>query len=177
MFQFPAFASYPYVFEGKIPYINTWKPKPSSLTVWILQVFKVGSPIRKSMDQSLFAAPHGLSQRITSFIACACQGIHQLPLFHLIVLIANAHHLLGLEVLVLFACAQRGSKPAIRQSCDCRICQTQRSGYLLQPDPFDNTIDVFDRSALLELRRAARLQSILRPASRDWIRYRAVRQR
>jgi hypothetical protein len=43
------------------------------------------------MDQSLFAAPHGLSQRITSFIACACQGIHQLPLFHLIVLIANAH--------------------------------------------------------------------------------------
>jgi hypothetical protein len=43
------------------------------------------------MDQSLFAAPHGLSQRITSFIACACQGIHQLPLFHLIVLIANDH--------------------------------------------------------------------------------------
>jgi hypothetical protein len=45
------------------------------------------------MDQSLFAAPHGLSQRITSFIACACQGIHQMPLRHLIVLIANAHHL------------------------------------------------------------------------------------
>lgn len=43
------------------------------------------------MDQSSFAAPHGLSQRITSFIACACQGIHQLPLRHLIVLIANAH--------------------------------------------------------------------------------------
>jgi hypothetical protein len=43
------------------------------------------------MDQSSFAAPHGLSQRITSFIACACQGIHQLPLFHLIVLIANDH--------------------------------------------------------------------------------------
>jgi hypothetical protein len=62
------------------------------------------------MDQSLFAAPHGLSQRITSFIACACQGIHQLPLFHLIVLIANAHHLLDLANLVLFACAQRGAK-------------------------------------------------------------------
>jgi hypothetical protein len=43
------------------------------------------------MDQSLFAAPHGLSQRITSFIACACQGIHQLPFRHLIVLIANDH--------------------------------------------------------------------------------------
>ena len=57
----------------------------------ISQAFKVGFPIRRSMDQSLFAAPHGLSQRITSFIACACQGIHQLPLRHLIVLIANAH--------------------------------------------------------------------------------------
>ncbi len=45
------------------------------------------------MDQSLFAAPHGFSQRITSFFACACQGIHQMPLRHLIVLIANAHHL------------------------------------------------------------------------------------
>ena len=51
----------------------------------------MGCPIRKSTDQSLFAAPHGLSQRITSFIACACQGIHQMPLRHLIVLIANAH--------------------------------------------------------------------------------------
>ena len=32
---------------------------------------KVGFPIRKSMDQSFFAAPHGLSQRSTSFIASA----------------------------------------------------------------------------------------------------------
>ena len=54
---------------------------------------KVGCPIRRSMDQSLFAAPHGFSQRITSFFACACQGIHQMPLRHFIVLIANAHHL------------------------------------------------------------------------------------
>ena len=91
MFQFPAFASYPYVFESKIPYHNAWKPKPTSLSVWIFQAFKVGCPIRRSMDQSSFAAPHGLSQSITSFIACACQGIHQLPLFHLIVLIANVH--------------------------------------------------------------------------------------
>ena len=51
----------------------------------------MGCPIRKSTDQSLFAAPHGLSQRITSFIACACQGIHQMPLRHLIVLIAHDH--------------------------------------------------------------------------------------
>ncbi len=50
---------------------------------------EVGSPIRKSPDQSLFAAPQRLSQRITSFIACAYQGIHQTPLRHLIVLITN----------------------------------------------------------------------------------------
>jgi hypothetical protein len=49
------------------------------------------------MDQSLFAAPHGFSQRITSFFACACQGIHQMPLRHLIVLIANAHQLVCSE--------------------------------------------------------------------------------
>jgi len=35
-------------------------------------------------------------------------------------------------------------------------------GYLLQPDPLDNAIDVFDRPALLEPRRAARLQSIIK---------------
>ena len=51
---------------------------------------KVGFPIRKSADQSLFAAPHGLSQRTTSFIACACQGIHRTPLRHLIALIIDA---------------------------------------------------------------------------------------
>ena len=50
----------------------------------------MGFPIRKSTDQRVFAPPRSLSQRITSFIACACQGIHQLPLRHLIVLIANA---------------------------------------------------------------------------------------
>ena len=51
-----------------------------------------GFPIRKSTDQSLFAAPHGLSQRITSFIASCRQGIHRMPLRHLITLIINAHH-------------------------------------------------------------------------------------
>lgn len=106
------------------------------------------------MDQSLFAAPHGFSQRITSFIACACQGIHQLPLFYLIVLIANAHHLVVVS-------SETSNRP----------------GYLLQPNLLNNAINVFDRSALLELRRAAHLQSVLRPASRDQIRYRAVRQR
>ena len=39
-----------------------------------------GFPIRKSPDQSLLAAPRGLSQLATSFIASYCQGIHHAPL-------------------------------------------------------------------------------------------------
>ena len=50
---------------------------------------KVGFPIRKFTDQSLFAAPHDLSQRTTSFIASQRQGIHRIPLRHLIALIAK----------------------------------------------------------------------------------------
>ncbi len=45
---------------------------------------KVGFPIRKSSDQSAFAAPRGLSQRTTSFIASQRQGIHRMPFVHLI---------------------------------------------------------------------------------------------
>ncbi len=71
------------------------------------------------MDQSSFAAPHGLSQRITSFIACACQGIHQLPLFHLIVLIANAHPLLGLANLTSSLALEGVPNLAIRTPCEC----------------------------------------------------------
>ena len=52
----------------------------------------MGFPIRKFSDQSLFAAPQDLSQRTTSFIASQRQGIHQIPLRHLIALIINAHH-------------------------------------------------------------------------------------
>ena len=51
----------------------------------------MGFPIRKSLDQSLFAAPQGLSQRTTSFIASQHQGIHRIPLRHLIDLIIHAH--------------------------------------------------------------------------------------
>ena len=45
---------------------------------------QLGFPIRKSSDQSLFAAPRSLSQRTTSFIAFWCQGIHQTPFLYLI---------------------------------------------------------------------------------------------
>ena len=37
--------------------------------------------IRKSADRSLFAAPRGLSQLVTSFIGSWCQGIHLMLLF------------------------------------------------------------------------------------------------
>ena len=56
-----------------------------------LRSLKVGFPIRRSPDQSLFAAPRGLSQRTTSFIASQRQGIHQMPFSHLIALIVDAH--------------------------------------------------------------------------------------
>ena len=51
----------------------------------------MGFPIRKSADQSFFAAPRGLSQRSTSFIASQRQGIHRMPLRHLIALILDTH--------------------------------------------------------------------------------------
>ena len=59
-------------------------PKPRMTTQYGRS--KVGFPIRKSLDQSSFAAPQGLSQRTTSFIASQRQGIHQMLLRHLIAL-------------------------------------------------------------------------------------------
>ena len=82
----------------------TGNPKPRGLASSIsvrtpryeileFRLSKVGFPIRKSVDQSFFAAPHGLSQRSTSFIASQRQGIHRTPLRHLIALIINIHTL------------------------------------------------------------------------------------
>lgn len=91
----------------------------------------MGFPIRKSTDQRVFAPPRSLSQRITSFIACACQGIHQLPLRHLIVLIANAH-LRNLEEIVARTRSCAGSsfngigtkRPASRDRFEGAVRQT-----------------------------------------------------
>ena len=41
----------------------------------------MGCPIRKSADQRPFAPPRGLSQLITSFIACESLGIRHTPFF------------------------------------------------------------------------------------------------
>ena len=74
-----------------------------SLCIQNMMTLRSGFPIRKSTDQSLLTAPHGLSQRATSFIASQCQGIHQMPLRHLIVLITTMHHKCGHGVCDQFA--------------------------------------------------------------------------
>src|SRR5207244_1278606 len=89
-----------YVFRDRILPFDNGNPKRTpardlSLTNLHLRIplSEVGFPIRKSADQSFFAAPHGLSQRSTSFIASQRQGIHRTPLRHLIALIINVHTL------------------------------------------------------------------------------------
>ena len=73
-----------------------------------------GFPIRKSTDQSLLAAPHGLSQRVTSFIASQRQGIHQMPLE------------------TLDQTARKGKCPyAGLTSTFCRIAHTRQEGPVL----------------------------------------------
>ena len=93
--------------NSEVSYLHLITGNPKPLTVWLLsflikpqhpkvlefRLSKVGFPIRKSVDQSFFAAPHGLSQRSTSFIASQRQGIHRTPLRHLIALIINVHTL------------------------------------------------------------------------------------
>ena len=95
--------------NGLAPDISVRTPRHKVIKPEVLEfrLSKVGFPIRKSVDQSFFAAPHGLSQRSTSFIASQRQGIHRTPLRHLIALIINVHtlgrmyaaHLLGIEIL------------------------------------------------------------------------------
>jgi hypothetical protein len=98
MFQFPRLAFIPYVFRNKYLLLISANPNPDTPQLASrhyqtseLQISKVGFPIRKFTDQSLFAAPHDLSQRTTSFIASQRQGIHRIPLRHLIALIIDAH--------------------------------------------------------------------------------------
>ena len=62
MFHFAWLAPYAYVFSGRRQRITL-----------------PGCPIQKSPDQSLLAAPRGLSQLATSFIAFRHQGIHRMP--------------------------------------------------------------------------------------------------
>ena len=81
MFQFPGFALKTLCIQVK----STWlTPLFATLESVEITEYQVGFPIRTSMDQSLFPAPHGLTQGITSFIASYCLGIHQTPFSRLI---------------------------------------------------------------------------------------------
>ena len=86
----------------------------------------VGCPIRKSMDQSSFAAPHGLSQRTTSFIASYRQGIHQMPLGHLIALIINAHPWMRIDVeLLVYINARLATRADVKTRFSSRLTRQQ----------------------------------------------------
>ncbi len=89
MFQFPGFALNPYGFRVQSLHLTLRSATPSSLMPSQYKGSKVGFPIRRSLDQSSFAAPQGLSQRTTSFIASQRQGIHQMLLRHLITLMIH----------------------------------------------------------------------------------------
>jgi hypothetical protein len=89
MFQFPGFALNPYGFRVQYLHLTLRSATPSSLMPSQYKGSKVGFPIRRSLDQSLFAAPQGISQRTTSFIASQRQGIHQMLLRHLIALMIH----------------------------------------------------------------------------------------
>src|SRR5688572_27355882 len=78
MFQFPGFAS-PKLCIHLGDTLSTSFRIPEGKRK---EMVRVGFPIRKSSDQSLLTAPRRLSQRATSFVACTCQGIHQMLLPH-----------------------------------------------------------------------------------------------
>ena len=75
-------------------YLDVSVPRVRLPHLWIQYgiPLRVGFPIRISSDQSLFAAPRSFSQRTTSFIASQRQGIHRMPLRHLITLIVDTRH-------------------------------------------------------------------------------------
>src|SRR5207244_11278463 len=99
MFQFPGFALNLLCYtEVSYLHLITGNPKPHGLVSNIavqtprheileFQLSKVGFPIRKSVAQRFFAAPHGLSQRSTTFITSHPQGINRTTLSHPIALI------------------------------------------------------------------------------------------
>ena len=62
----------------------------TNLCIQLVMTLRPGFPIRKFSDQSLLTAPQDLSQRATSFIASARQGIHRMLLRRLITLIIAA---------------------------------------------------------------------------------------
>ena len=65
--------------DVSLPRVPSDKPMDSVHGDWALP--QPGSPIRRSPDQSPFAAPRSFSQLIASFIGNQCHGIHPALLF------------------------------------------------------------------------------------------------
>ena len=84
-----------------------------------------GFPIRISTDQSSFAAPHGFSQRTTSFIASRCQGIHQTPLRRLIDPTSNGQRPCAIRLST--ACTGRGPERRTSSAFCYPVSTTERS--------------------------------------------------
>lgn len=66
--------------------VSVHQVRLATLCIQVEIALRRGCPIRKSSDQGIFAPPRSLSQRITSFIASFCQGIHQMLLVCLILI-------------------------------------------------------------------------------------------
>ena len=60
--------------DVSLPRVPSYEPMDSAHGDWALP--QPGSPIRKSLDQCLLAAPQDLSQLIASFVGNQCLGIH-----------------------------------------------------------------------------------------------------
>ena len=65
--------------DVSLPRVPSYEPMDSVHGDWALP--QPGSPIRRSTDQSPFAAPRSFSQLIASFIGNQCHGIHPALLF------------------------------------------------------------------------------------------------
>ena len=65
--------------DVSLPRVPSYEPMDSVHGDWALP--QPGSPIRRSPDQSPFAAPRSFSQLIASFIGNQCLGIHPALLF------------------------------------------------------------------------------------------------
>ena len=65
--------------DVSLPRVPSDKPMDSVHGDWALP--QPGSPIRRSPDQSPFAAPRSFSQLIASFIGTQCPGLHPALLF------------------------------------------------------------------------------------------------
>jgi hypothetical protein len=132
MFQFPGFALNPYGFRVQYLHLTLRSATPPVKVTSQYKGSKVGFPIRRSLDQSLFAAPQGISQRTTSFIASQRQGIHQMLLRHLIALMIHVRRFRRRHVFQPAPPRQKvcrqSERPVLKLSPEDLFCLPNESG-------------------------------------------------